>query len=111
MFYRFCNHSVDFMRVDTVKATSSLKRTCQAKNEKLVHLGLYQVMFYVGYPTAKDGKNEAIFTPHAQHERGKMIGVSVHIYICVCLWFESYFSDRLTFSNIRVVRLLVEFID
>ena len=36
-----------------------------------------------------------------------MIGVGVHIIIClyICLWtkknFESYFSDRLTFSNIR----------
>ena len=42
-----------------------------------------------------------IFTPHAQHERGKVIGAGVHM----CLWtkkmFESYFSDRLTFSNIR----------
>ena len=37
-----------------------------------------------------------------------MIGAGVHIYVCVCvcvcLWtkkiFESYFSNRLTFSNI-----------
>ena len=39
-------------------------------------------------------------------EQGKVIGVGVHIYIYiyVCLWLkkiESYFSDRLTFSNIR----------
>ena len=37
-----------------------------------------------------------------QHERGKVIGVGVCIYIC--LWtkkIESYFSNRLTFSNIR----------
>ena len=44
-------------------------------------------------------------TPHAQRERGKVIGlgVLVYIYICVCgqKKFESYFSDRLTFSNIR----------
>ena len=43
-----------------------------------------------------------IINPHAQRERGKVIGVGVHIYIC--LWtkniFESYFRDRLTFSNI-----------
>ena len=43
-----------------------------------------------------------IITPHAQCERGKMIGRGVHIYIC--LWskkkFESYFRDRLTFSNV-----------
>ena len=50
----------------------------------------------------------AIFTPHAQRERGKVIGRGVHIYIYiyiyVCLWskkkFESYFRDRLTFSNV-----------
>ena len=44
----------------------------------------------------------SIFTPHAQHERGKVIDVGVHIityrYICGP---ESYFSDRFTFSNIR----------
>ena len=43
-----------------------------------------------------------IITPHAQRERGKVIGRGVHIYIC--LWskkkFESYFRDRLTFSNV-----------
>ena len=43
-----------------------------------------------------------IVTPHAQRERGKVIGRGVHIYIC--LWskkkFESYFRDRLTFSNV-----------
>ena len=41
-----------------------------------------------------------VITPHAQRERGKVIDRGVHI----CLWskkiFESYFSDRLTFSNI-----------
>ena len=41
-------------------------------------------------------------TPHAQRERGKVIGLGVLVYIC--LWtkkiFESYFRDRLTFSNI-----------
>ena len=39
---------------------------------------------------------------HMQHERGKVIGVGVCVYIC--LWkkkIESYFSNRLTFSNIR----------
>ena len=48
-------------------------------------------------------------TPHAQHERGKVIGVGVHvriyIIIYICLWtkpfFLLYFSDRFTFSNIR----------
>ena len=44
----------------------------------------------------------SFITPHAQRERGKVIDRGVHIYIC--LWskkkFESYFRDRLTFSNI-----------
>ena len=44
-----------------------------------------------------------IVTPHAQRERGKVIDRGVH-YIYICLWskkkFESYFRDRLTFSNI-----------
>ena len=43
----------------------------------------------------------AIVTLHAQRERGKVWCP----YICICLWmkkiFESYFRDRLTFSNIR----------
>ena len=37
-----------------------------------------------------------------QRERGKVIGIGVHIFIC--LWtknFELYSSDRLTISNIR----------
>ena len=49
----------------------------------------------------------AVITPHSQRERGKVIGVGVHVYymfLYVCLWpknFESYFSDPLTFSNLR----------
>ena len=48
---------------------------------------------------------DVVFTPHAQRERGKVIDRGVHIYILyICLWtkkiFESYFRDRLTFSNI-----------
>ena len=49
---------------------------------------------------------DPIFTPHAQRERGKVIdrGVHIYIYIYICLWskkkFESYFRDRLTFSNV-----------
>ena len=49
-----------------------------------------------------------LITPHAQRERGKVIGRGVHIYIYIyiyiCLWsikkIESYFRDRLTFSNV-----------
>ena len=40
-------------------------------------------------------------TPHAQRERGKVIGLGVVVYVCGQKKFESYFSDRLTFSNIR----------
>ena len=51
-----------------------------------------------------------IITPHAQRERGKVIGRGVHIYIYIYILyiymsvvekkFESYFRDRLTFSNV-----------
>ena len=56
-----------------------------------------------------------LITPHAQRERGKVIGCGVHI-LYICLWtkkiFESYFRDQLTFSNIysrtsrRIYRLV-----
>ena len=37
-----------------------------------------------------------IITPHAQRERGKVIGRGVHIYMSVVeKKFESYFRDRL----------------
>ena len=45
---------------------------------------------------------EAIFTPHAQRERGKVIGLGdlIYIYIYIYIYmfvdkkkFESYFSD------------------
>ena len=43
----------------------------------------------------------SIITPHAQRERGKVIGRGVHIYMSVVKKnFESYFRDRLTFSNV-----------
>ena len=50
-----------------------------------------------------------IITPHAQHKRGKRIVVGVHIYIYIGIYIgmfvdkkkiESFFSDRLTISNI-----------
>ena len=41
-----------------------------------------------------------LFTPHAQRERGKVIGCGVHMFVNEKI-FESYFRDRLTFSNIR----------
>ena len=44
-----------------------------------------------------------IITPHAQRERGKVIDRGVHIYIYMSVLekkFESYFRDRLTFSNV-----------
>ena len=58
---------------------------------------------------------DSVITPHAQRERGKVIDRGVHIYTIlhreyyrtlryICLWskkkFESYFRDRLTFSNV-----------
>ena len=44
---------------------------------------------------------EMVITPHAQRERGKVIDRGVHIYMSVVeKKFESYFRDRLTFSNI-----------
>ena len=47
----------------------------------------------------------SFITPHAQREWGKVIGVGVHTYIYIGMFvdkkiFESYFSNRLTFSNI-----------
>ena len=52
-----------------------------------------------------DDVEEQIITPHAQRERGKVIGRGVHIHTyIISLWskkkFESYFRDRLTFSNV-----------
>ena len=61
-----------------------------------------------------------VITLHMQRERGKLIAVGVHIFyiimyvLLIYLWtkkIESYFNDRLTFSNIMAVGLLVEFID
>ena len=44
-----------------------------------------------------------LLLPMRASEQSKVIGVGVHIY--VCLWrgkkIKSYFSDRITFSNIR----------
>ena len=41
-----------------------------------------------------------VVTLHAQRERGKVIGCGVHMFVNEKI-FESYFRDRLTFSNIR----------
>ena len=52
------------------------------------------------------------FTPHAQRERGKVIGVGVCIYIC--LWTEKYLNPTLTIDSpfqAFTVGLLVEYID
>ena len=55
-----------------------------------------------------NNNNKIFITPHAQRERGKVIGCGVHIYIYIyiCLWtfVDSPFQ---TFA----VGLLVEFID
>ena len=46
-----------------------------------------------------------VVTLHAHARAGVMWSGLVSIYVYICLWtkkiFESYFSDRLTFSNIR----------
>ena len=47
------------------------------------------------------GSFVVVITPHTQREWGKVIGVGVHVYVCgPRKKIESYFSDRLTFSNI-----------
>ena len=53
-----------------------------------------------------------IFTPHAQRERGKVIGRGVHIYIY--LWSKKNLNRTLEFDSpfqTLTVGLLVEFID
>ena len=51
--------------------------------------------------------NKYIITPHAQRERGKVIDVSVLIYIYMLWTKKIYYSPFQTFA----VGLLVEFID
>ena len=52
------------------------------------------------------------FLPARASEQGIVIAVGVHIYIYMCRpkKIESYFSNRLTFLNIRG-RILIEYID
>ena len=56
-----------------------------------------------------------VFTPHAQRERCKVIGCSVHIlYIYICLWTKKYLNRTLEIDSpfqTFAVGLLVEFID
>ena len=42
----------------------------------------------------------SLVTPHAQREWGKVIGCGVHMFVNEKI-FESYFRNRLIFSNIR----------
>ena len=57
----------------------------------------------------------AIITPHAQRERGKVIGRGVHIlYIYICLWLKKNLNRTLEIDSpfqTLTVGLLVEFID
>ena len=46
-------------------------------------------------------KEESSLLPARASEQGKVIGVGVHYMFVDKKKFESYFSDRLTFSNIR----------
>ena len=51
------------------------------------------------------------FTPHAQREQGKVIGVDVHIYVCGP---KKFFNHTLAIDSpfqTYAVGLLVEFID
>ena len=50
-------------------------------------------------------------TPHAQRERGKVIGVSVHICRYICLWTKTIFESIDSPFQTFVVGLLDEFID
>ena len=55
-------------------------------------------------------------TPHAQRERGKVIGRGVHIYIYIyiCLWSKKILNRTLEIDSpfqTLTVGLLVEFID
>ena len=55
-----------------------------------------------------------LFTPHAQRERGKVIGRGVHIYIYICLWSKKKLNRTLEIDSpfqTLTVGLLVEFID
>ena len=56
-----------------------------------------------------------IFSPHAQRERGKVIGRGVHIYIIyICLWSKKNLNRTLEIDSpfqTLTVGLLVEFID
>ena len=72
----------------------------RAQASRVNVIGSVSVYIYIAYYTSKSGI--WLVTPHAQREPGKVIGRGVHIYIY--LWskkiFESYFRDRLTFSNV-----------
>ena len=57
----------------------------------------------------------SLFTLHVQHDRGKVIGVSVHIYIYIGIFVDKKNLNRTLAINSLfqtfVVGLLVEFID
>ena len=55
-----------------------------------------------------------LITPHAQRERGKVIGLGVLVYIYICLWSKKYLNRTLTIDlpfQTFAVGLLIEFID
>ena len=58
--------------------------------------------------------NHLIFTPHAQRERGKVIGVGVHIYVYMFVDQKKNLNRTLVIDSpfqTYAVGLLVEFID
>ena len=54
----------------------------------------------ISLPPTQSSYKYAIITPHAQRERGKVISRDVHNVCGRRKKFESYFRDRLTFSNV-----------
>ena len=56
----------------------------------------------------------ALITPHAQRERGKVIGLGVVVYIYICLWSKKCLNRTLVIDlpfQTFAVGLLFEFID
>ena len=81
-------------------SVSSFDRFIVNKHTRVGWLFHYMTVF--NWENKPVGDKNKIITPHVQRERGKVIDRGVHMYIC--LWskkkFESYFRDRLTFSNV-----------
>ena len=72
---------------------------------------LQQVMkVAVSSPIESRGKMNNSYTLHVQRERGKVIGVGVHIKIYICLWTKKNLNRSLV-NDKHLIGLLVGFID